>query len=87
MRTEAVYPTQLEQDVPGHLTMNICQSKISARVVVGQTLVVQAKHVQNGGMPIVDVHPPIHRLTAQRIGRAVDHATLHPTACQHTGEV
>ena len=67
--------------------MDIRQSEVPPRMLVGQTLVGQTKHVQNSGMPIVDVHPPIHRLTAQRIGRAVDHATLHPTACQHTGEV
>ena len=67
--------------------MDIRQSEIPTGMLARQAFMVQAKHVQNGGMPIVDVHPPIHRLTAQRIGRAVDHATLHPTACQHTGEL
>ena len=59
--------------------MDICQPEVPTCVLVGQTFVVQAKHVQNGGVPIVDVHPSIDRLAAEWIGCAVDHATPNPT--------
>ena len=49
------------QDFPHHLTVDIGQSEVAARVAVRQTLVIQAQNVQNGRVQIVHVHGIVDR--------------------------
>lgn len=65
-----------------HLAVHVGEAKIAATVVVGETLVIDAHQVEEGGVEIVDVHAVLHGCPAELVGGAVDVSALHAAAGQ-----
>ena len=51
--------------------MDVSQSEIAAGVAIGQSLVVEAKQLQNRGVQVVEMHFVHDRIIAVVVGRAV----------------
>src|SRR5688572_25322568 len=60
--------------------MNIGQAEVAAAVVEGEAGVVQAQQMQNGGVPVVNVHGVDDGFVAVVVGGAVTHAALDSAA-------
>ena len=65
--------------------MHVGQAEISSRMAIGQLFVVQSQQVQNGGMPIVDVHFALYGFVAVFVGGSVAESALYPAACHPSG--
>ena len=66
--------------------MHAGQADVEALEAVGQSLVVDAEAVQDGGVEVVQVDAVVLRVVAKFVGTAVDHAGLDAAAGQAHGE-
>ena len=62
--------------------MDVGETEVAAAVAIGQTLVVEAHQVENGGVQIVDVNASFDGVVAEVVGGAVDVAALDAAARQ-----
>lgn len=58
--------------------MNVCQTKTAALVWIGQLFVIDAHHVQDGGLPIVNVNTLFDHIPTIITGLAILVTGLHP---------
>ena len=65
-------------DIGNKFAMNIGQAEITSRMVVGESLMVEAHQMKNGGMPVMNMNTTIHRLGPVFIGRSMFDSTLDP---------
>src|SRR5215467_6268316 len=68
--------TPLSEDLLRHYAGDVGQPEVAATEAVGQLLVIEAEQVENRGVEIVNVHPVLHRVIADIIGRSVNEARL-----------
>ena len=66
--------------------MNVGEPKIAALETVGQSLVIETKQMENGGLQIVNMHWIFRNGKAKLISLAIRKTGLHATACQHQAE-
>src|SRR5262245_47014419 len=59
-----------------HVPLHVSQPHIAAGVAIGQFLVVQAKQMEDGRMPVVDVHLSLHSFVTIIVGGPVGEAAL-----------
>ena len=62
--------------------MDVCQSKIPARMPIGQTLVIDSHQVQNRGVEVMNVDGVFRDVIANVIGAAVDNSGSYPASRQ-----
>ena len=65
--------------------MHVGQAEISSRMAIGQLFVVQSQQVQNGGMPIVDVHFALYGFVAVFVGGSVAESALYAATGHPSG--
>ena len=68
------------------MAVHVSEAEISARMPIGQFFVIQSQQVQNGGMPIVNVHFALDGLVPVFVGGPVAESALYPAA-GHPGGV
>src|SRR5262245_44995024 len=76
----------LRQNLFDHLAVYIRQSKISTAVPVGETGVIEAQKMQNGGVQVVRVNRIFHGLEAEVVGCPVSDTPFYPAACEQHEE-
>ena len=64
------------QQLVHDFALNVGKTKISPHVPVGQSLVIQAQAMQDGGMQVVDVDPVFDHVKPEVVGLANDLARL-----------
>ena len=74
------------QNFLGDFSMHVGQSEVSPGVSIRQLLMIQPEQVQDRGVPVVNVHTPLNRLVAVRIGGSVAE-TAFDSAAGHPGRV
>ena len=67
-------------DIRHQLPMDVRKSKITTRMVVGESLMVESHEMKNRGMPVMDVDTTIHCLGPVFIGRTVLDSSLDAAA-------
>src|SRR5262249_59512872 len=73
-------------NVLDHVALDVGQPHVAAGVAVGQLLVIQAEQVQDGSVPVVDVHLPLAGLGSLIIDAPVGEAALGAAAGHPGGE-
>ncbi len=66
--------------------MDVGEAEVAAGVAVGEAFVVEAHEMEEGGVPIVDVHFVVHGFVAVVVGEAVVHAAFDAAAGHPEGE-
>ena len=67
-------------DVVHDVAVDVGQTKIAARVAIGQLFVIEAEEVKNRGMEIVHMHRVFRDVHAEFVRTAVDISALQPAA-------
>ena len=70
-------PVRLRQDALYNVPMHVCQTVVTATVAIGESFVVDAHQVQDGGVEIVDVDRFLDRPDAVFVRGAVDITAFH----------
>src|SRR5687768_10192718 len=66
--------------------VNVGEAEVAARVTVGETLVIEAEQMENGGVEIVDVNRIFDCFEAEFVGGPVDCSPFDPTAREPNGK-
>ena len=69
-----------------HVAGDVGQAVVSSFMAEGETFMIHAHGVQQGGVQVVDVHGIAHDVIAELIGFSVDHAFLQTAAGHPDGE-
>src|SRR5688572_25361168 len=70
----------LRNNLPHHLSGNICETEIASGVAVGQSFMIEAEQVQHRGVQIVNARAILNGLETELIRGAVNRAALHAAA-------
>jgi hypothetical protein len=65
-----------------HTTVHIGEPKIAAGVAIGQTFVVQAELVQDGGLKVVDANFVLGDVVGKFVALTMDDASANSSSCQ-----
>ena len=85
----SVFPSSvllLGQDLFGDGSVDVGEAEVAAGVAVGEAFVVEAEEMQDGGVPVVDVHLVVNGFVAVVVRHAVVHAAFDAAASHPHGE-
>ena len=79
------------QQLMDDLAMHIGQPEITSSVPIGESFMVHAEQVQDGGLQVMNIHFVIPQVVSEFITAAMDDTTLDAGSCKpravHTGMV